>query len=408
MAALQTPFFTRNKHTRWSRCVFVDSEDALQQLERVLQAHSLIALDTESNNLYSYAPRVCLVQCAVQSRAAGATADSRLIFLLDPDRVNLRRLKPIFENPDKKFILHAATNDLGHLWKEFQIRLANVFDTQVAARLVGMKRTTLGTLLAEHFDVEQSKNFQTSDWGRRPLTQKQIQYACEDVIYLISLYRHFLQALRECNRWHEGLAIMEEIAQRDYSRFGSPAKTFWDHQATKRVPIHLMNVYQSLWRWREAAARQADCPRFKILGDKPLLILTREQPADWAALRRCQCLTSDQIRAYGQSLLEAIRTGRKTNAPARPRRHAGAQALSKAERRQDDLFQALRKWRADTSQNRGVDSELVLSKYALQVIAEDAPTTMDALAKRQVLSTWKLQEYGQELIRVVKAMVLPQ
>lgn len=404
MAAIKVPFLTRNKLGIGSRCTLVDSEEAFQQLVRVLKAHSLIALDTESNNFHSYAPRTCLVQFAVQSHP-NRLSQGMFVFLLDPNRVNLRRLRPIFENPGKTFILHAASNDLGHLWKEFQIQLAQVFDTQIAARLIGMKRVSLAAILEKQFDVVQNKKPQTSDWGRRPFSQAQLSYACQDVAYLIPLYRFFLQALRSQDRLHEGLAIMEELARRDYSRFGTPHKTFWEHQTTKRVPIQLMNVYQSLWHWREEIARRLDCPRFKILGDKALLILTREQPADVLALKQCDCLTAVQLKTYGADLVEVIRRGQQERIPRPPR--ASATALPRAEeRQQESLRQELRKWRHDTSRKRGIDSDFVLSKYTLEVIAKDAPDTLNALAQHKVLPNWKLQEYGQELIRIIRNMAL--
>lgn len=406
MAVIRVPFATRNRTVSSPRCTLVDSEESFRQLLRVLEVHSLIAFDTESNNFHSYNPRICLVQFAVHRTLRSDGFGSSLIFLLDPDRIDLRRLRTIFEDPDKTFIIHSATNDLGQLWQEFGLSIASVFDTQVAARMLGMHRTSLTSLLESQFGVEQSKKPQNSDWGRRPFSPSQLKYACQDVAFLGPLYRTLLHALRIRNQVPEAMDIMQEIVRRDYSRFGSPIKVFWDHRATKRVPLALMNVYRSLWNWREEVARAADCPRFKILGDKALLVLTREQPTDSIALKQTQCLTATEFRRYGPELLEAIGRGKNERVPLRPpvktldtdtKTQAGQQA---------NLFAELRKWRFATSRARGLDPDIILSKYALEVISEDAPMTVEALAKQNLLGEWKLQQYGRELVRIVRAIAL--
>ncbi len=406
MAVIRVPFATRNRTVSSPRCTLVDCEETFQQLYRVLEVHSLIAFDTESNNFHSYSPRICLVQFAVHRHINADGFSTPLIFLLDPDCIDLRRLQPVFADPTKTFIIHSATNDLGQLWQEFGLSVATVFDTQVAARMLSMHRTSLAAILDSQFGVEQSKKPQSSDWGHRPFSQSQLKYACEDVAFLVPLYRKLLHALRIRNQVPEAVDIMQEIVRRDYSRFGSPTKAFWDHRATKRVPLALMNVYRSLWNWREEAARMADCPRFRILGDKALLVLTREQPTDPVALKQTQCLSVTEFRRYGPALLDAVRRGQNERIPLQPAakpRHRDARTPTG---QQASLFQELRKWRRATSRARGLDPDIILSKYALEVISEDAPMTVEALAKRNVLGEWKLQRYGRELVRIVRAIAL--
>ncbi len=407
MATLQIPFLTRSTPVCPPRCVIVDSEASLQRLERVLQAHSQIALDTESNNCHCYAPRLCLIQLAVQN--GPPTPDSgALVFLLDPQKVDLGRLRHFFTDRNKLFLLHSAANDLGQLWREYRISIANLFDTQVAARLIGLQRTALATLLEQEFGVAQSKNLQTSDWGKRPLSRAQVMYASQDVAYLIPLYRSLLNALRTAGRLHEGLAVMEEIARRDYARFGNATKTFWDYHATKRVPLHLMNVYQGLWDWREHKAQAADLPRYKVIGDKSLLLLTREQPRSLMQLRKCGRLSHSQIKKYGAELLAAIAKGQRQRHPAL---HPSASPLNSEHRQREqqrNLMQQLRKWRHEISLSRGVDSDFVLSKHILQVIVEKAPVSLDDLARSNLLVDWKFQHYGQDVVQIVKNAVLSQ
>ncbi len=406
MAILQVPFLTRNDRFHQPRCVIVDSEETLQQLERVLRAHSQIALDTESNNCHCYAPRLCLVQFAVQNGHPRQAGSLGLVFLLDPQKVDLGRLRPFFADRDKLFLLHSAANDLGQLWLEYRISIANLFDTQVAARLTGRRRTALATLLEQEFGVSQSKSMQTSDWGKRPLSSAQVTYACQDVVHLIPLYRSLLNALREAGRLHEGLAVMEEIARRDYTRFGNSTKTFWDHPATKRVPLHLMNVYQSLWNWREHKAKATDLPRYKVVGDRALLLLSREQPRSLAQLRKCGGLSSRQLRKHGAELLAALEKGQRESRPAPHQAAPQLQTENSRSEQQRNLMQQLRKWRHEISLSRGVDSDFVLSKHILQVIVEAEPVSLDDLARSNLLVDWKLKHYGKDVVQIVKNAVL--
>lgn len=408
LAAIKVDMLMRKDQDSRSLCVYVDSEEAFGRLERALQSHYQIAIDTESNNCHSYSPRVCLVQFSVMAKGSSSEDGEGIVYLLDPFSIDLSRLSPFFDDPEKLFILHSAANDLGQLYQEFRISIANVFDTQVAARLIGLERTALAGLLEREFGVSQSKSVQTSDWGKRPLNESQIRYASQDVAFLIPLYHRLEYSLREIGRLQEGLAVMEELARRDYSRFGSYSKTFWDHPATKRVPIQLMNVYQSLWEWRENEARSADLPRNNVIGDKPLLLMTREQPDSLAKLRKCSGLSNLQVKRHGTKLLRAIEKGQSLGQPVKPARSAAETDEGNHKERQRDLMQRLRKWRQEISQHRGVDCDFVLSKYILQVISEDAPASLDDLANSNLLVDWKFQHYGEDVVQIVRNAVLPK
>lgn len=389
-------------------CVYVDSEKAFQQLMMAIQCNSEIALDTESNNCHSYSPRICLVQFSVPKDLYPVVNDAETVFLLDPLKVDLGRLRPYFADPEKVFVVHSSANDLGQLYQEYRISIANIFDTQVAARLIGRKRTALAALLEQEFGISQSKSIQTSDWGKRPLNESQVNYACQDAAFLIPLYRSLKQSLRETGRLYEGLAVMEELSRRDYSRFGSSSKTFWDHPTTKRVPIHLMNVYQNLWNWRETVAKAADQPRHNVIGDKALLLMTREQPCSIAKLRKSSGLTKLQIKRHGSNLLEVIEIGRRKSQPEKPVPIAVSNSAERQKEQQSELMQRLRKWRQEISLIRGVDSDFVLSKYILQVIVEDAPASLDDLASSNLLGDWKFKQYGKDVVQIVRNAVLPK
>ena len=399
MSDIRVNLATRNRGTRTVGCVLVDTGSDLQRFERALSAHTLVALDTESNSAHSYAARICLMQFAMTRRNWDGSDGDLELWLIDPDRIDVRRLAPLFADPRRRFVMHGAQSELGYLHKEFRISVANLFDTQIAARLAGWTSTSIGSILDTEFQVRQSKRVRMSDWGKRPFTASQLAYACSDVAFLVPLYRNLFRRLTDRGRLAEGLAHMEEVTSADYSRFGSQVKTFWDHQATKQVPLKDMGVYKSLWEWREDLARASDRPRSMVVTDKALLALARHQPTTRRSLELCKCLDRRQMRQVGEDILTCVQRGQRQRVAARPRIQP-AQAAT--DRQQLGLFNALRRWRLGKSNERGVDPDIVLSKHSLKAIAAEAPVSVAALAAYHILPDWKLEQYGQELVDIVQ------
>ncbi len=144
---------------------------ALRTLANELQRHPIIAVDTESNSLYAYRERVCLIQFSTP------LADT----LVDPLALDdLTPLAPIFADPKIEKVFHAAEYDLICLKRDFGFEFANLFDTLVAARILGRKHVGLGAILAAEFNVEQDKRFQRANWGARPLPPDHLFYAVQD------------------------------------------------------------------------------------------------------------------------------------------------------------------------------------------------------------------------------------
>jgi ribonuclease D len=148
--------------------VWVDEQSAFQQLIAKLSAQSRIAVDTESNSLHAYRERVCLIQFS--------TPDTD--FLVDPFSIrDMSPLAPVFANPAIEKIFHAAEYDLVCLRRDFGFKFTKLFDTMQAARILGYPFVGLDNILLEKFDIKIDKRHQKADWGARPLTPQQIDYA---------------------------------------------------------------------------------------------------------------------------------------------------------------------------------------------------------------------------------------
>ena len=171
-----------------------------------------LALDTESDSLYRYFYKVCLVQVSTISTD----------YLVDPLRLpDISGLNDLLADPSIEKVFHAAENDVVVLKRNFGFSFAHLFDTMVAARILGLPRVSLAALLEENFAVKLDKRAQLTDWGRRPLTGEQLSYARLDTHYLMPLRDLLADELRARRRWREA-----SEAFRGAARPGACRKTF--------------------------------------------------------------------------------------------------------------------------------------------------------------------------------------
>jgi ribonuclease D len=140
----------------------VQSPEQLARLASTLRSQPRIAVDTESNSLYAYTERVCLIQISTP----------KVDYLVDPLALaDLSPLRPILANPRIEKVFHAAEYDLLCLKRDFEFHLRRVFDTRIAARTLGWKKTGLGDILQQEFAVTLDKRCQRANWGKRPLPE---------------------------------------------------------------------------------------------------------------------------------------------------------------------------------------------------------------------------------------------
>jgi ribonuclease D len=325
--------------------VYIDHDDDFRKLIDQLAQEPLIAFDTESNSLHAYKERVCLIQISTW------TAD----YIVDPLRVaDLSPLGGILSNPAIEKVFHAAEYDLMCLKRDYGFTLVNLFDTMIAARIVGFKAIGLNKLLAEYCGIDADKSHQRDDWGQRPLSEEGLLYAQMDT--------HFLPQLRDI-LW----AKLEEKGSLDEA-----LETFTE--ACNVPAAH--NEFDPDGYWR-----------IGIPND-----LTRRQIA---ILRELYLL---QIRRYGRQLLNAIDRGKRAPLPHPPARHPDI-APAVAER-----FTALRDWRKQRAEERGVESDVIISKDALWTLAQREPVTLDDLNDIEGLGPWRLATYGQALLDVIRQL----
>lgn len=364
--------------------VWVDKPSTFSQMVADLSAQPRIAVDTESNSLHAYRERVCLVQFSTPKKD----------YLVDPLILqDLSPLAPLFANPKLEKIFHAAEYDLICLRRDFGFEFANLFDTMQAARVLGYQYVGLDNLLQEKFAVKMDKRHQKADWGARPLTPAQVDYARFDTHFLFQLRDVLENELREKDRL--ALALEDFVLACHVN--GAKEKTngtSWKRFASRKdVSPRELTILSELCVCRDEIAEKLDRPAFKVISDDMLLEIARNLPekdVDLAGIG----LSSKQIHLWGRDVLAAARRGVEAPLVKREQPKRPPEAVLKR-------LEKLKNWRKKIAREQSVESDIVLPKIYLSLLAENPPKNMKELEKLMVDSPTRFTSYGTQIYSLI-------
>jgi ribonuclease D len=268
---------------------------------------STVYLDTEFVGEGRYYPEVGAISIATDERAA----------LIDP--LALRDLTPLFDlllAPDIEKVFHAGRQDLAIFYEMMGRPLAPVFDVQIAAALLGYEeQISLASLVHRVTQQSLRKSHAFTDWLRRPLTDKQVEYALEDVRCLVPVHDHLVQELSSRHRlsWareeFRGLESAARFAPAD------PREMFRQMRGCERLTGEELSRLREIVAWREETARELNLPVPRICLDVVLVELARRPRDTVGALAEVRGLRSDQARRFGRGMIEALNRGADTPPP---------------------------------------------------------------------------------------------
>ncbi len=280
--------------------ILVDTQELFTQTVSVIQTKNILAIDLEcENNLHYYGSYLSIIQ--ISSKEQNWVID---VLELRKKKVNLKPLLYVLTNKQIVKIFHDVDFDFRILNFEFQIRPQNIFDTKVAAQLLGKKELGLGSLLAEYFDVQKQKKFQKADWTKRPINSEMISYAIIDTAYLIRLYDEFIKALAEKNRLSWAQEEFFAIEQRE---FVHKIPEFLDVKGIHKLRSDEIGVFKELYLVREKLAKQVNRPVHFVLNNKLLfeLAITKPSKEYFAKLKGVHPV----VRKEAQTFASAIQKG---------------------------------------------------------------------------------------------------
>lgn len=371
--------------TKLPPLVLVQDAAGLSTMLRMLKNQPYVAVDTESNSMYAYKERVCLLQFSIPEHD----------FLVDPIMIpDMTPLAPLFKEHRVEKILHGAEYDVMTLKRDFTFEFRNLFDTRIAVRTLGSKQSGLRDLLEAEFGVHIDKRYQRANWGKRPLSPDLLDYARLDTHYLIPLRHRLAQALQEAGRWEEAREACEYLTGIEAHDNGFDPQGFWRIRNAHELAPQQLAVLRELYLYRDAQARRLDKPAFKVMGDKTLHALAVTCPKDLEALVDVPGMTRGQIRRYGEGILKTVARGLQASIPRRKPNHAVDEAHV-------ERYEALREWRKRTARARKVESDIILPREILWEIARIAPRDLETLKQILTPLEWRFQTYGREVLRVL-------
>ncbi len=369
-------------HGTWIR-----TTEELHALLDALEGCRAIGIDTEADSLHHYREKVCLLQLAAYGGGA---------WLIDPLALrDLSPLAPIFADGTVLKVLHGGDNDITSLRRDFGFEFRSLFDTAIAARLLGDRELGLQALVRNELGIELSKGSQRDDWSKRPLTRKQETYALADVEHLMPLAARLTARLHAAGRVAWAREEFEALANLPPSVKRVEADGFRKLKGAAQLTRRQQAVLRELHLWREDRAAAADRPPFKIIAAEALVALAEDPPETMDAVAAALA-TYARLRGEAGSVHAAIERGlalAEGDLPAPDR--GGRRAPSPAERRR---IQSLQAWRDDEAEHARLDAAVVLSQRLIERLAAAAPRTLEDLSAVEGLRRWRVQTWGPALL----------
>lgn len=361
--------------------------DEIARIAELAHASGRLGIDTEFMSEGRYRALLCLVQVAVPDAEA---PDGIRIALFDPfEQLDFAPLAGALADPAVEVILHAARQDVAILRRAWETDVRNVFDTQVAAGFAGYgAQTGYGNLLGAALGLRVGKTASYTRWDARPLTEEQLSYAREDVVYLLQLSDRLHEQLSASGRleWaREECRRMEDATdERD------PETAFERLPRSGQLDPRSRAVAREVAAWRERTASAEDKPVGTILPDPALVEIAKRKPSSPRELEQIRGLHGGHLRRRGQAIVDAVERGRDAEPIAREARRPGGEA---GDAPLIALVEAVIRTRAIEA---GLAYELVASRAELEQVVIAARRN-DPEPGVRALNGWRRELVGAEI-----------
>lgn len=378
---------------------FVHIQDAsgAQRLREELGRSGRFALDCEAAGFHRYSDRLCLLQLSTEAET----------YVLDPlafDPTDL--LKGPLEDPAVQVVMHGADYDLRLLDRDLGIRLTGLFDTQVAAALLGEQALGLQALLESRIGVTLSKKYQRADWAERPLTDGMLEYAAGDTRHLLALADLLREDLRAAGRtaWaEEECRALEANALSRPEPDGEPEDPVTRVKGARDLSPREVTALREALEWRDRLAREKDRAPFRVVGDQPLVEAVLRRPLDQRELSEIKGFPGGLARAHGTDLLDRFdRVAQLPDDRLRPYPRNNRRGPGRPPPEVEALAERLKAARNRRSEELGLDRGTLLPNATVLAVALGAPGTLEELARVDGMRRWQVEAVGQALLDVLR------
>ena len=369
--------------------LYIDTQQGADDFLTDISGIREIAVDTEGASFHRFIDRIYLLQISTRERSA----------VIDPLPIGMPKgLGQILEDKDVEVVFHDADYDLRLLHQDYGWHVNHIFDTRIAAQLLGIKAFGLAALLEQFFDVKLDKKHQRADWSLRPLPPGMLDYAAQDTKYLLDLRDELKAKLDKLGRWEwakEEFTRLEGTKWEDDDGSGAFLRIKGARDLTRRE----LALLRELVPWRDSVAKELDRATFRVMGNEVLLDIARTAPRTARELSTMKGMPRGVLERGASAILAAITRGLEVaeeNLPRFPR-------APKWDREEDfDSRVARLKSVRDAAATRlNLDPGVLCSRERLESIARKKPETISDLEDVPGLRRWQIGEMGEDFIKAL-------
>ncbi len=377
--------------------VMVETDQALVDICQELATAPVLGVDTESDSMYSYREKVCLIQIS----------DAHRDYIVDPLKVSdMSPLGALLSDPDIVKIFHGADYDVVCMHRDYGFRIRNLFDTMIAAQLLELPKFGLGDLVERFFGVSLDKQYQRHDWSKRPLLPEHVEYARGDTHFLLALREILELKLSATDRRGPAAEEFELLQLREWGGRTDDGEGWRRVKRTGHLVGKQQRVLREVWRFRDELAAKSNRPPYKVIPDRVLIDLAEKQPTDLDELGRVARRSSNMVKRYGEGMVAAVVKGLETDEPIRKKPRASSTGrTSKTQRHSsretEKLFTQLKEWRKRYTKAEKVPMVLTASNAQLKAVAGFRPQSLEELASLDEIRNWQVERIGDALLAEV-------
>jgi ribonuclease D len=373
-----------------SRVEYLDTDDAVAAFFGRTGKLTRIAVDTEGASFHKFVDRIYLIQVSTPGHNA----------IIDPLPLSSpAALGTILEDSSIEVVFHDADYDLRLLHQDYGWHPRNVFDTRVAAQLLGKTAFGLAALLESYFGVKLDKKHQRADWSLRPLTPGMLEYAAQDTAHLLALRDKLADELVAKKRW--GWAE-EEFKRAEGTKWEAeePGSAFLRIKGARDLTRRELGVLRELVNWRDALAAKADKATFRVVGNEVLLEVARMMPTDKETIGKIKGMPRGVLERNGTDMLGAIARGMQIAESDLPKFPKSKRFVRDPDF--DTKVNLLRGVRDVAAKRLELDPGVLCSRDRMEGIARIVPKSVDELPGIDGLRKWQIAELGEEFVKALK------
>ena len=370
--------------------LYIDTRQAADDFLADISGVREIAVDTEGASFHRFIDRIYLLQITTRERSA----------IIDPLPIGMpEALGEILQDPQVEVVFHDADYDLRLLHQDYGWHVNRIFDTRIAAQLLGIKAFGLAALLEQFFGVKLDKKHQRADWSLRPLTQGMLDYAAQDTRYLLDLRDQLKAKLEKLGRWEWAREEFERLEGTKWEEEDA-SLSFLRIKGARDLTRRELALLRELVPWRDSVAKEVDRATFRVMGNEVLLEIARTAPRTVRELSTLKGMPRGLLDRGAHAILEAVQRGLAVadeQLPKFPR--------SPRWEREDDFdarVTKLKSVRDAAATKLNLDPGVLCSRERLEAVARKKPAKVSDLDDVPGLRRWQITEMGDAFIEALR------